>query len=278
MTSTGSRLPRLSDESGFTIVELLSALALLLVVLVAVLTTLNGFTSSAARQTRITDANDHVRKTMDRIVADLRQAATVEVADPNDLVYTVIESGTDTRRERICLSSAGRVWRQTFTTTNAAATAMSSGNACPTGAGTASQIANLQSGNSATNPLFSYDTTTANDVRSVGLTFSLQSGEARRPVSSTLRASAFVRAHGETAPSIDSNAITTTCSDTGLPTLTLSSSVGPLGVSYVDADGSALGSTSAGSALELASDGTVIANITGSSGLVTQLVKVIECP
>jgi type II secretory pathway pseudopilin PulG len=268
---------RLRQESGFTTVELLTALAMLLVVLVAVLVTLDGFTANAGRQTRITDANDHVRKTMDRVVADLRQAATVEVAEPNDLVYTVVESGTQTRRERICLSSGGRLWRQSFLTTNAAATAMSSGNTCPTGAGTSSQIANLQSGNSATDPLFSY-ARTGTTVRSVGLTFSLQSGEARRPVSSTLRASTFVRAQAETAPPINAGDISTTCDDTGQPTLTLSSSVGALNVSYTDMDGNALGSTSAGSALELSSDGTIIANITGSSGIVSQLVKVLECP
>lgn len=278
MTATAPHAHGRTGESGFTTVELLTALMLLLVVMVALLATLDGFASNAGRQTRITDANDQVRKTMDRIVADLRQASTIEVAQPNDLVYTVVESATDTRRERVCLSSAGRVWRQSMLTTNAAATAMSSGNTCPTSAGDTSQIANLRSGNSASNPLFSYDTGSAAGVRSIGLTFSLQSGERRRPVSSTLRASAFVRAEAETAPPIDADDIAASCDDAGLPTLTLSSSVGPLGVSYVDMDGNALGTTSAGSGLQLSGGGTVIANVTGSSGLVSQIVKVIECP
>lgn len=275
---TDPRTPRLLDESGFTIVELLSAMALLLVVMVALLATLDGFSSNAARQTRITDANDHVRKTMDRVVSDVRQAATIEVADPNDLVYTVIESATGTRRERVCLSSSGRLWRQTILTTNAAATAMSTGNACPTGAGTASRLATLQSGNSATNPLFSYDSLVPDDVRSIGLTLALSSGNARRPFTSTLRASTFVRARGETAPAINPGDIGATCNDAGQPTLTLSSSVGPLSVSYTDVDRNALGTASAGSGLQLSGDGTIIANVTGSGGVVSQLVKVIECP
>lgn len=276
--TTASRTSRLSDESGFTVVELLSAMALLLVVMVALLTTLDGFSSNAARQTSVTDANDHVRRTMDRIVSDVRQAATVEVADPNDLVYTVIESATSTRRERICLSTSGRLWRQSIVTTNAAATAMSTGNACPTGAGTPSRLATLQSGNSATNPLFSYDSLVPNDVRSIGLTFALNSGNVRRPFTSTLRASTFVRAQGETAPAIDGDDISVTCANTGQPTLTLSSSVGPLSVSYTDVDGNALGNASAGSGLQLSSDGTIVANVTGSGGVVSQLVKVIDCP
>ena len=275
-TDHGTRL--LSEESGFTVVELLSAMALLLVVMVALLATLDGFSSNAARQTRVTDANDHVRKTMDRIVSDVRQAATIEVADPNDLVYTVRESATDTRRERICLSSSGRLWRQSIVTNNVAATAMSSGNACPTAAGTTSALATLQSGNSAANPMFSYDTNVTSDVRSIGLTLSLNSGNVRRPFTSTLRASTFVRAQGETAPAIDADDISATCNNAGQPTLTLNSSVGPLNVSYTDVDGNALGNTDAGTGLQLAGDGTVIANVTGSGGIVSQLVKVLDCP
>jgi type II secretory pathway pseudopilin PulG len=269
---------RLSDESGFTIVEVLVSMLLLLIVMGAVLATLDGFTSNADRQSRITDANDHVRRTMDRIVADLRQAATIEVADPNDLVYTVSQSGADTRRERICLSSDGKLWRQTLVTSTPAATAMGTGQACPTGAGTASRVAQLQSGNSADNPIFEYDGATPATVRSVGLTFALQSGATKRPVSSTLRASAFVRAQGETAPTTNANDIGATCNASGEPTVTLSSSVGGTSVTYTDLDGQTLGTASAGSALQLSSDGTVVANITGSSGIVSQIVKVLECP
>ena len=68
----------------------------------------------------MTDANDQVRKTMDRIVADLRQAATIEVAGSSDLVYTVTDSATATRRERICVDTAKQLWRSSVTTASPA--------------------------------------------------------------------------------------------------------------------------------------------------------------
>lgn len=271
--------PRMvSDESGFTIAEMLCALAMMLVIAAAVLTTLEGFTSNAARQTRITDANDHVRKTMDRIVSDLRQAATIEVAGPNDLVYTVTESATSTRRERVCVSSSGRLWRTSVSYATAPTTPIAAGTTCPTAGSATGQIANLESANTSANPVFTYDSATPASVRSVGLTVALKAGDVRRPYTSTLRASTFVRARSETAPAIDASNITTSCNDSGQPTLTLSSSVGGLSVSYTDVDGNALGTQAAGSGLLLADDGVVIANVTGSSGLVTQIVKVLECP
>ena len=127
--------------------------------------------------------------------------------------------------------------------------------------------------------MFRYDSATASSVRSVGLTIALDAGNGGRTDTSTLRASTFVRAKSETAAPIDDDDLTTTCNDTGLPTLTLSSGVGPLTVTYTDIDGNALGSTNAGSSLTLTGAGnTVIANITSTgAGLVSQLVKEISC-
>ena len=67
----------LRDERGFTLPELLVAMTLTLVVLFATLQTLDVFSSNVAEQTRITDANDQVRSTMARAVADLRGASAV---------------------------------------------------------------------------------------------------------------------------------------------------------------------------------------------------------
>ncbi|MFP5362556.1 MAG: PilW family protein, partial [Thermoleophilia bacterium] len=114
--SARPRDQRLRGEAGFTLVELLLAMSLAVVVLFGVLSVFDGFTSNAARQTKITDANGQVRDAMDRIVRDLRQAQTVEVADANDLVYTVTDSATQTRRERVCLDAASRLWRSSVTT------------------------------------------------------------------------------------------------------------------------------------------------------------------
>lgn len=59
------------QEDGFTLVELLVAMSISLIVLFATLQSLDLFSSNAASQTRVTDANDQARMTMDRIVRDL---------------------------------------------------------------------------------------------------------------------------------------------------------------------------------------------------------------
>lgn len=268
---------RLRAEDGFTLAELLVAASLGIIVLFGILGIFDSFSSNAARQTRITDANDQVRRTMDRIVSDVRQVATIEVADPNDLVYTVSDSATETRRERICLDAAGRMWRSSVTTASAPAP-MASGTACPTASSGAAQVTSLLSANSASNPMFTYDSATASGVRSVGLTFAIDAGNRGRTDVSTLRASSFVRAKSETALPVGPGDIDTTCSNSGVPTLTLSAGVGPLNVSYTDINGSPLGAGAAGSAVVLPSGTTtVVANITSSSGALSQVLKTLAC-
>lgn len=278
---------RLRDESGFTLVELLVAMSLTVIVLFAILNILDSFTANAARQTKITAANEQVRHAMDRIVRDLRHAAAIEVADPVDLVYTVTDSATKFRRERICIDADSRLWRSSVTTTTPPATPISSATSCPTADSAAAQITPLLSANTDTNPLFTYDSPSPATVRSVGLTFALNAGNAARSDVSTLRASAFVRAQSETALAVDEDEIATTCSSSGdadgeeeamAPTLTLSAGVGPLTVTYTDVDGNTLGTAAAGSAKTLPSGQTiVVATITATSGAVTQIVKKIAC-
>ena len=268
---------RLSSEAGFTLVELCLVMTLSTVVLLGILGIFDNFTSNAARQTRITDANDQVRKAMDRIVSDVRQAQTVEVADPNDLVYTVRDSATGYRRERICLDSSSRLWRSSVTTATAPAPS-SSGTACPTPSSDAAQVTTLLSANSASNPLFTSDSAAAADVRSIGLTFAIDAGNHGRTDVSTLRAGSFVRAQSETKLPVDGDDIETTCSDSGIPTLTLSAGVGPLNVTYTDIDGNALGASAAGGAVALPNGTTtVVANITAASGAISQLLKTLAC-
>ncbi|MEA2219610.1 MAG: hypothetical protein QOJ35_2236 [Solirubrobacteraceae bacterium] len=265
----------LRDDAGFTMVEVVVAMGLSVIVLFAILTTLDTFSSHSARQTRVTDANSQVRAAMDRVVTDLRQAATVEVAGANDLVYTVVDSATQVRRERICLDGAGVLWRSSVTTATPPAVPIAAGTACPTAGSGAFMISNLISVNSVSNPIFRYDSATPSSVRSVGVTIALNAGNVRNNDVSTLRASTFVRSRAETAPPVD---IGTSCNSSGQPTLTLSSSVGGLSVNYTDIDGNSLGSANAGSGVLLTGGGgTVIANISSTTGIVSQIVKVIAC-
>ncbi len=282
MTSTTASA-MLRDESGFTLAEMLVAMTIGLIVMFAILTTLDNFSHNAARQTRVTDANDQVRKAMDRIVSDLRQAASVDVADADDLVYTVRESATATRQERFCLDDDKHLWR-TSATSVGAVTAIANGAPCPMPSVGGVKVTPLASANdTATNPLFRYDSATPANVRSVGVTFALNAGNGGRSDISTLRAGTFVRAESETALDAGEDDIATSCnSTTQVPTLTLAASVGTATVKYTDAEGNTLGSGSAGSTVTLSSATptatTVIANITSSTGLVSQLIKTLECP
>ena len=268
--------PRQRGEAGFTLVELLVAMAISLVVTFAVLMTLDTFSKNAAQQTRVTDANDQVRVVMDRIVADLRQAATIEVARRNNLVYTVTDSATRTRRERICRDSSGVLWRSSVATSSPPLVPIAAGATCPSAGST--KITTLASANTGSNPMFRYDSATPARVRSIGITLALDAGNAGRTDVSTLRASAFVRSRGETTSAVGDDDLTATCNSAGQPTLTLSSTVGPLDVQYTDIDGNSLGTADAGSHLTLSgASGTILANVTSSAGLVSQLVKVISC-
>lgn len=272
----------LRDESGFTLVELLVAMTMSIVILFGVLNTLDHFSRNAARHTRVTDANDQVRKAMDRIVSDLRQAATIDVADPDDLVYTVQETSTTVRQERVCLDANKSLWRTSGPSVGSVS-AIAAGSPCPMPSVGGTKITPLVSANDATgNPLFRYDSATPADVRSVGLTVALNAGTGRTDVS-TLRASAFVRSRSEAAAPITGANISTSCNNTTrTPTLTLSSAVGTATVKYTDTEGNALGTGSAGSSVTLSSAAptatTVIATITTSSGLVSRLTKILECP
>ena len=283
MTPTSSsHSPRLADESGFTVVELVVAFTLSVVILFGILNTLDEFSRSAARQTRVTDANDQARKAMDRIVSDLRQAATIQLADADDLVYTVADSATSTRRERVCLDDDNYLWRTSETTSGAPLAALAGGAPCPMPSAHGVKVTPLAAANTASTPLFRYDNTTPADVRSVGLTFALNAGNRGRNDISKLTASTFVRAKSETAAPITGSNITTACnSATHVPTLSLAGSVGSATVKYTDTEGNVLGTGEAGGSVVLSTATptatTVIAKVTTSTGLISQIVKTLEC-
>ena len=276
---TGPIAPRLRDEAGFTLIEIAIAMMISVILLFGILNTFDSFSRNASRQTKITNANEHVRVAMDRIVSDLRQASEIEVADANDLVYNVKDGAAAYRRERICLATNGYVWRSSVTTTGPPASSLGSGQSCPLPSTNPAPIADLVSVNSASNPIFTYNSASPADVSIVGLTFALNAGNRDSDDVSTLRAGAFVRARSETAiPNLDGDDISALCASDGTPTLTLAAGLGPLTVSYTDIDGDSLGSSAAGEGVVMPSGtSTVVATVTSSSGLVSTLVKTLAC-
>lgn len=121
-----------ADQDGFTLVELLVAMTLMLLVLAATLESFNRFERNAKLNDRQQVAQDRARTATDRMSRELRSAAsaggptavTVERAQPYDVVFQRVNPAgasptnpTGLQRVRYCLETANparaRLWRQT---------------------------------------------------------------------------------------------------------------------------------------------------------------------
>jgi Tfp pilus assembly protein PilW len=261
---------RVSADDGFMLVELLVAMTISTILLLATLMTFDTFSSHQARESRVIDAGDSARRTMDRIVQDLRNSAVILRTGANDLVYSVNETPSVTRYARYCLDSSQGL-RSEQSTTSA-----DPGTNCPSTASgwTGGKSTTMASTNSVANPLFRYATGTTAVVRSVGLTFSLDASVAGRSGGSTLRASAFLRSQGERAPVVQDGDIQTTCTPSGpLVNFGLVTNLvnGPVTVAV---NGIGLG----GSTVQLLNGATTItATITNALGLTTVINRDVKC-
>jgi type II secretory pathway pseudopilin PulG len=263
---TIARLRRCED--GFTLAEMLVAMSLSIIVLFAMLKSLDAFTSHAARQSRITHANDQVRLTMDRTVGDLRGASEIVRAGATDLVYSVPEP-TGVRTERLCVQSSELYGSSTLTASAPPAPT------APCSSGT--KLATLRS---TADTAFTYDgaASSANPalVKDVGLTFSLDAGHGGVAASSTLQASAARRA-GVLA--LTDNDLKATCNASGA-LLSLGAGlpgIGSLTVTYATSGGQSLGSPT-GTTLQIAAGSTsVVATVTDSRGVSSIIRRNVEC-
>lgn len=258
----------LRGEDGFTLVELLVAMVISLILLLATLQSFDLFTRTAAHQTRVTDANDQVRSTMDRTVSDLRGAAVITNAGATDLSYTVPETA-GTRTERLCIAS-GDLYRSS---TIAPATP-------PASCSAATKVATLKS----TNTAFTYDgassSATPADVKDVGLTFSLDATTGSKTTTSTLRASAARRSSG-TLPIVKDSDLRATCDSTGaLLSLNVGGlGLGPLNVTFTTSTGLTLTATDTTTVHIPGGAGavTVTAKVTNSLGATSIIQRSVEC-
>jgi prepilin-type N-terminal cleavage/methylation domain-containing protein len=260
------------SEDGFTLVEILVAVTLSLIILFATLQSLDAFTTSAAHQTKVTDANAQVRATMDRTVNDLRGASTIRRATATDLVYTVPETG-GTRMSRLCVSSDDLYGSDATT-----ATAPTSAPATACSAGT--QLATLKS-NATT--AFSYDgaatAATPSKVKNVGLTLSLEATSTSKSTTSTLQASAARRAAGTLPLPEGDGGLDSTCNASGA-LLSLSANIpnaGTLSVTYENDGGIAIGTPVTGGVQIPKGLTHVVARVTDAAGATNIIRKDVEC-
>lgn len=257
-------------ENGFTLVELLVSMGLMIVVLLGVLMSLDVFTSNAAHQTQITDANDQVRRTMDRTVNDLRGASAILRADSGDLVYAVPEL-LGHRVVRICTASGELYGSSTSTTVTPTVPAA----ACSAG----TKLATLKS---TANTGFTYDGATSSTkpelVKNVGLVFSLAATAGGKAGSSTLRASAARRSAGALLTTDDD--VDARC-NAGGALLSLSASIpggiGPFTVVYEDDGGVEIGTPVTGGVQIPRGITRIVARITDALGVTNTIERDVEC-
>lgn len=259
-----------TGEEGFTLVELLVAITLSLVVLLATLQSFDVFTSNAAQQTRTTDANDQVRRTMERVVNDLRGASVIVRASASDLVYRVPDA-LGYRTERLCVASDYLYGSSSVTVAAPAA--------APTAAcDTATKLATLKSTSSTA---FTYDgaasAATPALVKNVGLTFGLDASGGGRTGSSTLQASA-ARRSASGLPITDDD-LDTVCNAAGA-FLSLSAdvpNVGQMTVTYANDGGVAIGTPVTGGWQIPEGITNIVATVTDAAGVTKTIRKGIEC-
>ena len=159
-------------DAGFTLIEVLLAMSLMLIIMAASLTAFAVMERGASRNQKLNETQQRARTATDRIARDLRNLASpsdtgldqqpLELAQPFDLVYrTVSTSGGPTtgnpqnlERVRFCLGADKVLYRQRQTWTGTMP-ARPADTACPgTGWGSTTQAATAIT--NGTRPLFHY--------------------------------------------------------------------------------------------------------------------------
>lgn len=267
--------PVAAGQDGFTLIELLVSMVLSLIVLFAILQSLDLFSSNAAQQNRQTSANDTARSSIDQAVDELRSATTIRRAASTDLVYSLVDPSGQ-RTVRLCVAGSA-LYRSVSTTT----TVPTSTCGVDGGGFTQGLVARLPA---ATSTAFTYDGATASaspaTVRSVGITLNLDASGGGTTAGSTLRASATVRRTAG-ALAVDPGDVTASCNSSGALlslTVTPTNGLGGLGVTYATDGGIALGSGTAGGTVQIPKGITnIIATVTDTAGITSTVQKVVEC-
>ena len=116
-------MSRLREEGGFTLPELLVAMLIFTFVLGGTLDVFDGFVARSSTTTKVNEAQEQARTSMDRIAHQLRNLASptnanvksIDRATDYDLIYQTVDPNK--RRVRYCLESANpanaKLWMQT---------------------------------------------------------------------------------------------------------------------------------------------------------------------
>lgn len=195
---------RLRGESGMMLTELLVAMVILIIVLVATFTQLDRLVVNNNATRTQNDAQDSARTQIDKLARELRNAGRevvaadtvnpliVQRASAGDLVYDTVNpaangtgaNASSIQRVRWCLDTANSaLYRQVSYSATAIPSTMPS-STCP-GAWGSSTLAVDYVVNGAT-PAFTYDSATLASIESIGVALVIDEDPARRPTASTV--------------------------------------------------------------------------------------------
>lgn len=223
---------RVAREDGFTMVEVLVSLVVTVLVLSAVLGSVEAFQRGARANERLTGAQDAARQGMTQMVRVLRsagepstslaQSTTVQRALPDDLVVRTTDfpdesrQGTGVHRVRYCLSADRKtLWQETLR--EGAAVTGDPGTGCPgTAPGWQRRIAVAAVANKPAEPVFTYGSSSTG-IRSVGVLLAIQAGDGARDRPTPLRSAATLR--GAVLPEVGPGNVTPVCQPDGSGTL-----------------------------------------------------------
>jgi prepilin-type N-terminal cleavage/methylation domain-containing protein len=290
---TPPRNRRLAAEDGFSLIELLVAMTISVILLLATLGVLDAFNNGVAVNNRLSDAGDAARRDVASMVGVLRdagapapltgaQATTVVQAGANDIVFLSTswpgESGigvTTNHVERYCLDTASRtLWFDGLKSGTAGSA--TPGAACPsTASGWTSRVVARNILNSVADPLFIYGATSP--PRSVSINMRVESGTTLKSRPLVLRSGGTLR--GALPPQLSAGDVTVGACEAGRALLTLNIAAG--GVTTNGAKISAPNAIGAGvGKILVPATGTpasVTLTITNLLGLQTLLTKSVSC-
>ncbi|MEA2474516.1 MAG: hypothetical protein QOE06_2431 [Thermoleophilaceae bacterium] len=210
-------MSRLSDQRGFTLMELMVATTLFMVILLATLASLDGFQKTTRAAERQNEAQGAARTAIDRLATELRnaggQAASILKAGSADVVFSTVDTSTtptaggneaNLKYVRYCQTGTTLV-RQQQTWTTAAAPTMGATTLCPgTSPWSASTtvVENVRNTTApcaptatvAPCPIFTYDDSTPlTDVRQIGLHLIIDVDTVVRPTATRIETGVAIR-------------------------------------------------------------------------------------
>lgn len=204
---------RIRSERGFTLVELLVGVTVMLGAAGAILTTLTEFEGTTRNNAIQNDAQQEARRALGEISRELRNLASptnelpqaVEKATGSDIVFLSVGevrpggslNERNTRRVRYCHDSAARtLWRQEQTWTSATPPASPPTPACPSApsqGGWSAATAAASHVSNAARPVFVYNSGALTSITEIRAKLHVDIDPTARPRETSLETVAFLR-------------------------------------------------------------------------------------